>query len=68
MGTEYFIALEGQWCPADSPIRNTHSGNTRFDTHVLNRPNQKHLLFWQVNGRAAQGKLSSVKNNGRGTV
>lgn len=49
MGTEYFIPKR-HWHPADTPMRNTHSRNTHFDTRALYWPNQKYLLFWEVNG------------------
>lgn len=61
MGTEYFIAPERHWRPADTSVRtNTHSRNIHFGIHVLsNWPKQKHLLFWEVNG--GQGPWGSTR-------
>lgn len=55
MGTEYFIALETHWCPADSPIRNTHSGNTCFDrSFVLTQPKTSPILGGKWKGSTGQ--------------
>lgn len=57
MGTEYFTAPEKHWYPTDIPIRNTIQ-EKHILTHILNWPNQNHLLLWEVNG--GQGPWGST--------